>query len=138
MCDEVLACERHELRLGRVIDDLDAYDVVRRFGSVLLAVRLERGGRGASADDQHFLHAGQGVGDVAVELVLGAHGAAMLGGVVRVRFDLLGLYMLGIELQHLRALVVDADDGVEGCHELCSFWVREAKLQGDWRPYIAS
>jgi len=48
--------------------------------------------------------------------VLGAHAAAVLLGVMAVRLHLLRLHMLCVELQDLRGVVINGNDGVEQGH----------------------
>jgi hypothetical protein len=115
-----------------MIHHFDADDAAPGLGPMLLAVGPERGRRHSGADDQHFLHAGQRIGDVPVELVLGAPHAAVLGRVMGVHLDPVGLHVFGIELKYLGALVIDADDGVDGGHENDSF--RNGKSASARRP----
>jgi hypothetical protein len=42
----------------------------------------------------------------------------MLAGMVGVGLDLLGLHLFAIELQHLRAVVVDQNHGMEKRHDV--------------------
>ena len=55
------------------------------------------------------------------ELVLGPHCAAVLPGVVWVVFDVMGLDLLGIELQHFGAVMIDEDNCVLERHGEVSF-----------------
>ena len=66
----------------------------------------------AVAGCRHLGNAGQLVAHVPEELVLGAHLAAVLAGVMAVGLDLADLQMFGVELQHLGVMVVYQDHGV--------------------------
>ncbi len=90
--------------------------MARRLGAVFLGVVAEVGDAGARAGDQDLRDALERIADVAEELVLAAHLAAVLLGVVGVGLDLLGAHVLGVELQDLGVLVVDEDHGMECRH----------------------
>jgi hypothetical protein len=111
--DEVFACHRDQLGFGRPVHGFVADDLPQHGRAVFFGVMLEVDLRSVRPGDQHLLDAGQRVADLAEELMLAAHLAAMLLGVVAMGLDLLRLHMLGVELQHLGALVIDPDNGVE-------------------------
>ena len=96
-----------------MVGGLVADDAPRRLGAVLLDVVPEVGLRGVRTTTSTSWMPASASQTMAEELVLGAHGAAMLARVVGVRLDALRLHVLGVELQHLGGLVVDVDDGVE-------------------------
>jgi DNA-binding transcriptional LysR family regulator len=100
--------------LGWSVTSVPTMCAARR--AVLLRVVLEVGDAGLGADDQQLGDAGERVAHLAEELVLGAHAAGVLGGVVAVRLDLLRLHVLGVELQDLGGLMVDPDHGMEHRH----------------------
>ena len=68
------------------------------------------------AADQQFGDASHRVAHIGEEFVFGTHSAAMLARVVRMSLDPVRLNVFGVELQDLRALVIDPGDGVECCH----------------------
>ena len=86
--------------------------------AMLFDIVPEVGQAGFRAHHQHFGDAGQRVADLGLVLMLGAHAAAMLARVMRMRLDLLRLDVLGVELQDLRALVVDPGHGAIRGHVL--------------------
>ena len=100
-----------------MIGDLPADDLLGHRRAMLVDVVAEIGLRGVRAGREDLGHAGQRRADLAEELVLGPHRAAVLASVVRVRGNLVGLDVLGIELQDLRVVMVDPNHGVRERHE---------------------
>ena len=95
---------------------LIADDPLGRLRAMLVGVVLEVGEGRFRAGDQHLGDVVQRVAHMAEELMLAAHLAAVLLCVVVVRLDLLCLHMFGVELQDLRLVVVNQDNGVEQSH----------------------
>jgi hypothetical protein len=65
----------------------------------------------AESDARHealsrVMHTVRRVADVPEELVLGAHAAVVLAGIVAALADFLGLHMLGVEHQNPRGVMV--------------------------------
>ena len=114
--EEILARQRHELVVRRVVDDVVTDDALGRMRPVLGDVVTKVRERLARARDQHLGDTVERVAHLAEILVLRPHAAAVLTCVVMVTADLLRLHVLGIEPEHLGGLVIDPDDGVGVAH----------------------
>jgi hypothetical protein len=126
--EKVLARERDELILGRVINDFVCCDARGDLRPMLLRVVPEiRDGRSGPRDEDFVDHT-ERIADVAEELVLGSHSAVMLARVMTVRMDLPHFHVLCVELKHLGCLMVRPQDGMSSAHlstPSCTTWFRQ-------------
>jgi hypothetical protein len=103
-------------------------DTGRSLRAVLIDVVTEVGDRSVRARYKHLGDTAERIADLAEELVLRAHGAPVLSGVMSVRTDLLRKDMLRVELQHLSCLMVRPDHGMEEAHVNGSFGGFESQV----------
>ena len=125
MLQKVLASERDELVIRRLIDDFVADDAYRHMRPVLLRVMAKIGHRCMRTRYENFVDIAERVAEFTKELVLCAHFAVVLSCVVAFRADFLLLNVLCVELQHSSRLMVCPDNGVRNAHitqilSLCS------------------
>ena len=96
-----------------MVDRFISGDMCGDLRAVLVSIAVEVGDCGVRAGNQHLRNAVERIANLAEELVLCAHSAAMLSGVMCVGRDLVGYHLLGVELQDLRRLVVSPDHSME-------------------------
>jgi hypothetical protein len=123
---EVLASESDELVLARMVDHFVTDDANRGLRPVLVRVVTKVGSRGVRAGHEDLGDAVERIANLSEELVLSPYCTAVLRGVVGMRTDLLLQYLVGVELQDLRGLVIGPDHGVEKAHVKVPFAKRLA------------